>query len=187
MAKDLKEVLAQYVPASVLDEAVQAVSDTEIAPDWFRQEAAKLGADAKEAAELRTKLESIELAPKRKEALGRVGIQYDDQPKFAQRFLDSIDAKTLDDLDKLAETVKNEGFDARLQPEHQGDPNQVEQIVNFTSETQGAPLKRGSDEDFYREFDAVPDGDKEASRRVLEKYGKAQPSEGLMTTVTKEG
>lgn len=186
--KDIKEVLSQYVPASVLDQAVEEVTGTEIAPDWFRQQAAELGGAAKERDELKARLESIESAPKRKEALKRVGIDYDAQPRYGQKTLDAIPADKLDDLDFIANFVKEEGFPATVQPQQQqGDRSGAEQIVAFTTDAgTGAPLQTGSDDDFYRELDAVPDGDKVATRAVLEKYGKVQPSEGLATTVVQQ-
>lgn len=114
MATDLKDVLAQYVPAKDLDEAVEALRDTEIAPEWFRAEAAKLGADAKEAQGLRARLESIESAPKRAEAYARVGLK-GDLPKFASDWLDqNIPVDKLDDLVFIASKVKEGGFEVDL-------------------------------------------------------------------------
>lgn len=143
MAEDIREVLGRYVPEAVLDEALDAVKSTEIAPKWFQDEVAKIGADAKEAKQLRAELESIKSAPKRKEALARVGIDYDAVPKYGQKALDELPVEDLDDLDKVAQYVQEQGFEANLQTEEAPkEQSGAEQIVNFTSSVgPGGPVK----------------------------------------------
>ena len=175
MATDIKEVLSRFVPAKDLEEAVEAIRDTDIAPEWFRQEAAKLGADAKEAAALRARLESIESAPKRKEALKRVGIDYDAVPKYGQKALDDLPVEDLEDLTKVAQYVQEQGFEANLQTEDEArDKSGAESITDFTSSAgEGTPVRtsqQSKDEEFHRELEAAPD--KEAARAVLAKHGR---------------
>jgi vacuolar-type H+-ATPase subunit I/STV1 len=175
MATDLREVLAKYG----LNEDAMAEIEEAATPDTFRSQLAELGAKAKRADELESRLSSIESAPKRKEALKRVGVDYDAQPKYGRKTLDAIPADRLDDLDFVANYVKEEGFEATLAPEQQtGERSGAEQIVDFTSNAgTGAPVRTGqqaADEAFYADLDRVPDGDKEAIREVLMKHGRLE-------------
>lgn len=141
MAEDIRTVLSKYVPSAVLDQAVEEVSGTDIAPEWFRQEVAKLGGAAKERDELKARLESIESAPKRKEALRRVGIDYDQVPKYGQKALDEIPTDDLDDLEKVAKFVSEQGFEAKVTPDESSQGGSgAEQITDFlTNQGTGSP------------------------------------------------
>lgn len=148
MAEDIREVLGRYVPASVLDEAVDAVKETEIAPEWFRSEAAKLGADAKEAQQLRSELESIRSEPQRVEAYKRVGLLPQDATDasalkpYQKDWLDrNIPLDDLGDLEKVASKVQEGGFDVSLSEQQQPrDKSGAEQITDFmTSTGSGTP------------------------------------------------
>lgn len=179
MADGLREVLAKYG----LSEDAQAEIEEAATPDTFRSQLAELGAKAKKADELEARLASIESAPKRKEALKRVGIDYDAQPKYGQKTLDAIPHDKLDDLDFIANYVKEEGFEATLQPDEETpDRSGADQITDALTEMgTGAPVRPASqqaDDDFYRDLDAIPDGDREAMREVLAKHGRLAPSEG---------
>lgn len=183
MAEDLREVLGRFVPQAVLDDAVEALKETDIAPEWWRSEMAKVAPDAKEAKELRAELESIRSAPKRKEALKRVGVDYDAVPLYGQKTLDALPADKLDDLDFVAQFVKEEGFEATLSPEQevQERSGAEEMTHQQTSMGNGQPVRTGqqaADEAFYADLDAVPDGDKEGVRKVLEKHGRLAPTDG---------
>ena len=122
--------------------------------------------------DLQGRVERFETAPKRKEALKRVGIDYDAQPKFAQRFLDGIDAETLDDLEQLAKVVNDEGFEAKVEQASGGDEPAAAQIVSQGVEAAPSTPTSSTDSDFYRDLDAVPDGDKEAVKAVMAKHGR---------------
>lgn len=171
MAEDIREVLSRYVPASVLDEAVDAVKETEIAPEWYRNDIAKVGAEAKEAQQLRAKLESIESAPKRKEALSRVGIDYDAVPKYGQKALDGIPAKDLEDLEKVAQYVQEQGFEANLQAEQKPrEKSGAEDITDFmTNVGSGTPTT-----ETYEEAVAKADTPEDMDA-VYRRFGKPVP------------
>lgn len=138
MAEDIRSVLSKYVGPEVLDRVVDEVTSTEIAPDWFRKQAAELGGAAKERDDLKARLESIESAPKRKEALKRVGIDYDAVPKYGQKALDEIPAEDLDNLEKVAQYVQEQGFDAKVQAEQEGGEKPGSQQVTEFLTNQGA-------------------------------------------------
>lgn len=180
MATDLKEVLSKYVPEHVLDDVAAEVQEA-ATPDSFRKELGELGAKAKEADALRDELESIKSAPKRKEALKRVGVEYDKQPKYGQKTLDAIPHDKLDDLQYVANFVKEEGFEATLQTEEKpGEKSGAERITDFTTSAgNGAPVQtsdEAKEQAFYADVEKVPDGDKNAMREVLIKHGRFDPS-----------
>lgn len=172
MADGLQEVLSKYVPASVLEEAVEAVKTTEIAPEWYRNDIAKVGAEAKEGRDAKARLASIESAPKRKEALKRVGVDYDAEKKYGQEKLDSLPADKLDDLDFVAQFVKEAGFDAKL-PSEEGTPaaSGAEEVVNFT---QGAVGGQPPQQSSY-EADMAAATTPEQVDDVYRKHGKPVP------------
>ena len=131
--------------------------------------------------ELATFKAQVETAPKRKEALKRVGIDYDAQPKYGQKTLDALPADKLDDLDFVAKYVTDEGFAATLQPEQQtGEKSGAEAITDtLTQFGSGQPVRVGAEAaeaDFLADLDKVPDGDKEALTEVLKKHNRHQQS-----------
>ena len=172
MAADLREVLGKYVPQAVLDQALEEIKDTEVSPEWYRAEAAKLGAAAKRAEEAEARLASIESGPKRREALQRVGIDYDAVPKYGQKALDQLPVDALDDIEQVAQYVQEQGFEATIQPTEQtGEKSGAEQMTDFlTSAGQGAPASINKDTEFQKELDAAPDMD--SAKQVLAKYGR---------------
>lgn len=170
MATDLKEVLGKYVPAAVLDEAVEEVSQTDIAPDWYRKQAAEMGGAAKERDDLRSRLESIESAPRRKEALKRVGIDYDAVPKYGQKALDGLPADDLDNLEKVAQFVQEQGFEANLTNEQTPPQSGAERITAATIEMgNGTPTT-----ETYEEAVAKADSEKDLDA-VYARFGKPVP------------
>lgn len=182
MADGLREALSKFVPESVLDQAVDAVKTTEVAPEWYRKDIAEVGAKAKKADELEARLNSIESAPKRKEALKRVGIDYDAVPKYGQEALDSLPADKLDDLDYVAKYVNEKGFEADLSQQQPQPTSEAERITQATVDLgTGAPVRISQDarqQEFLAELDKVPDGDKNAMNEVLSKYGMTPATEG---------
>ena len=171
MAQDIREVLGKYVPAAVLDQAVEEVTGTDIAPDWFRQQAAELGGAAKERDELKSRLESIESAPKRKEALARVGIDYDAVPKYGQKALDALPASDLDDLEKVASYVQEQGFEANLTEQAQNLTN-AERISEATVDMgSGTPARTSKSEEAYRSAVEAAETPEELDK-VYKDFGK---------------
>lgn len=137
MGTDLREFLSKHgLRDDVIEEAVEMA-----APEFYRSEIAKVGAKAKKADELENELTSIRSAPKRKEALKRVGIDYDAVPKYGQDTLDSLPHDKLDDLDFVADFVKQKGFEAKVQSEEQTrERTGAEQVAEFASTAgQGPP------------------------------------------------
>lgn len=178
MAEELKDVLAQFVPQKDLDEAIEALKDTDISPEWFRAEAAKLGADAKEAQELRARLAAIESAPKRKEALSKVGVDLDAVPKYGQDWLEqNIPADKLEDQEFIAAKVSEGGFQPTKPAEQKREPQAVDQINAFLqSAGQTSSTPSGVDP-------------REEVRRLMDK-AKAEgkdPQEALLARVQQEG
>lgn len=175
MADGLRQVLAKYG----LNEDAMAEIEEAATPDTFRSQLAELGAKAKRADELESRLSSIESAPKRKEALARVGIDYDAVPKYGQKALDALPVEHLEDLNKVAQYVSEQGFEANLQTDEA--PREVsgaEAITNFMTQAgTGAPVRTGqaaSEAAFYADLDKVPDGDKEGIRAVLAAHGRLE-------------
>lgn len=166
MADGLKEVLAKYVPESVLDDAVEAVKTTEVAPEWYRNDIAKIGGEVKEGREAKARLQAIESAPKRKEALQRVGIDYDAVPKYGQKALDAIPVEDLEDLEKVAKFVQAEGFDAKYDPEGAGEVSNSEQVSEFSATAgTGAPPSGGDREALLAKANSI-----EEINEIVAKY-----------------
>lgn len=181
MADQLQEVLSKYVPAGVLEAVAEEVREA-ATPDSFRKELGELGAKAKEADSLRSELESIKSAPKRKEALQRVGINYDAEKKYGQEILDSIPHDKLDDLDFVAQFVQEKGFDADLSqvtPQPQSEAERITQAtVDLGTGTPANVSKDARQQEFLDALDKVPDGDKNAMNEVLAKFGMSPATEG---------
>lgn len=127
MADGLRAVLAKY---GLNEEAISEIEEA-ATPDTFRSQLAELGAKAKRTDELESRLASIESAPKRREALARVGIDYDAVPKYGQKALDALPTEDLEDLAKVAKYVQEQGFEANIQPEPEGERSGAEQISEF--------------------------------------------------------
>lgn len=175
---DLREVLSKFVPESVLDQAVDELKDTEIAPEWFRQEAAKVGADAKEAKTLRAELESIKAEPKKVEAYKRVGLLPQDAKDltglkpYARDWLDrNIALEDLDNLEKVANKVQEGGFEVDLSQVQPQPQSGAERITQATVEMgTGTPTQES-----YEEAVAKADSPEELDA-VYERFDK-QPAE----------
>jgi predicted nucleic acid-binding Zn-ribbon protein len=172
MADGLKEALSKFVPASVLDEAVEAIKETEVSPEWYRSDIAKVGARAKQADEFEARLNSIESAPKRKEALKRVGIDYDAQPKYAQKVLDSYSGE-LDKLEDLASFVKDEGFEANLSTDETTDKSAAAQITDAMTSLTGEVVRTDKQAEMHKQLDAAAaKGDEAEYDRILAAHGQ---------------
>lgn len=143
------ERLDQLLNDGVLtQEQYDELADLSIAKDAIKE----FNKVKSERDQFASKLEQFETAPKRKEALKRVGIDYDALPKYGQKALDGIPAEDLDNLEKVAEFVQNEGFEANLQTEQEdtGEQSGAEQIVAFDSSMgSGTPAKGKVTPDVY--------------------------------------
>lgn len=131
-----------------------------------------------------SKVSRYETLPKLKESLGKVGINYDDQPKYAKEALDRIPADKLDDLEHVATYVQEQGFQATpAQKQEGGARPAAEAIVNQGLQAGSQPITPSSEADFHRELDAVPDGDPQALREVLAKHGRLAQDQGAVQNV----
>jgi hypothetical protein len=180
MAKDLREVLSKYVPQAVLDSVVDEVAEVD-GPEWYRAEAAKLGAKAKRADELEAQLGSITKAPKREALAQKLGVDVNNLKKAERHALDQFtwdgDEPSEDDFAKhLAEWEIPTSNEPQAQ---QGQEPAAARIAEHAvSAGQGRPPAQTSDDDFYRDLDSVEDGDREGVRGVLVKHGRTAPTEG---------
>lgn len=168
----LKEI--EDVPSEVI-EALEGSS--------LRQQVANLEARWRDEAEPAiTYKQRHESLPKRKEALKRVGVDYDAEKPYGQKTLDSIPADKLDDLDFVASFVKEEGFEASIEAEGRTtEPSGAEVITDFATTASTGPRQRTSQEAanqaLLTELDKVPDDDKEAIAAVLAKHGYQSQAE----------
>lgn len=158
------------------DEVLTQEQHDELADLSAAKEAIKEFNEVKrERDELAAFKQQVETSPKRKEALKRVGVDYDAVPKYGQKALDAIPSEDLDDLEKLAGHVQAEGFEATIQAEEEGAKSGAEVITDFATSTTGTPVrtsKEASEQAFLADLDTVPDGDKQSLREVLAKHGR---------------
>lgn len=179
MANELREYLDKLgLKEEAIDKAVELAT-----PENTRKDLGELGGKVKTLEAELAELRPLKEAPKRMEALKRVGIDYEAQPGYGKKALDSIPFDKLDDLDFVAQFVKDEGFEASLSPEQIAEGQTgAERITEATVGLgQGGPVqttKSAKDQAFFDDLDRIPDGDKNAMAEVLAKHGRLPQSEG---------
>lgn len=110
MANELRTYLDSL---GLKEEAIEKAVELAV-PDSFRKDLAEMGGRIKEYETELSDLRPLKDAPKRKEALKRVGVDYDAQPKSVRRTFDAIPSDKLDDLNHVAQVVQEEGIQADL-------------------------------------------------------------------------
>lgn len=179
MAKYIERLEELRDAGKLSDEEFSELADLSAAKDAIKE----FNSVRTERDELAAFKAHVETAPKRKEALQRVGIDYDALPKYGQKALDAIPTEDLDNLEKVAGFVSELGFEANLTTEQQAQVQTgAEQITQATVAlgTGGsvATSKDAKQQAFLADLDSIPDGDKNAMAEVLAKHGMGPQSEG---------
>lgn len=177
MATDIREVLSKYVPQSVLDEALEEIKTTEIAPEWYRNDIAKVGAEAKEAQQLRARLASIEKAPKREALAKRFGVDMSSLKRAERHALEQFDWEG-DEPSEEAFAQHLSEWEIPTQGQPQGQSSEAPNAAGVVEAAQrfgSTPAPTNQDAEFYRELAAAPTA--EAGQQVLAKYGRLATSD----------
>ena len=158
----LKEI--EEVPADVV-KALEASPLRKQLTEWetrWRDE-------AEPALDYKAKHESL---PKRKEALKRVGVDYDAEKPYGRKTLDSIPADKLDDLEFVANFVKEEGFEASLKSEgDEGEKSGAAEITDFLSaQGDGTPPRTDKNAEMHKALEAAKS--EEEAAKILAAHGQ---------------
>lgn len=167
-----EEIQALLEEHDVPDSAIQTVV-SELDSSSLRKKLGELEGRWKSEAEPAISYKQRhETLPKRVEAFKRVGIDYEAQPPYARKVLDTLDAEKLDNLEEVAGFVKAEGFEAKVQPDQSTDtPPNAQAVVN-QGLTGGIPPNVDADKEaaFNRDMDAAQT--EAEGIEVLRKHGR---------------
>lgn len=166
MANELRDYLDSLgLKEEAIDKAVELA-----VPDSFRSDLAALGGKNKALEAELADLRPLKDAPKRIEALKRVGVDYDSQPRSVKKTFDAIPADKLDDLEYVANVVNEEGIAANLTAEQQQvatEQSGAERITNFATSVGDG---RATAESYEAAVQAA--GSQEELDAVYQRFGK---------------
>lgn len=150
------ELETQNVKADVIERITTSLR-SELDSSGLRKKLGELEAWRKDKGEPAIdKLQRYETAPKRKEALHRVGVDYESQPLYGREVLDSIPIDKLDDLEYVSQFVRDKGFEATAPIEQEQEQPPAAGVVEHatsapTTQTGSLTLKPEDTEEWTTE------------------------------------
>lgn len=113
MARYTERLNSLLEDGTITQETYDELADLSVAKDAIKE----FNNVKRERDEFEQKVQQYESLPKRREALGQFGIDYDKSPKYLRSIFDSLDAKKLDDREYVSQQLRDNEIEVQLSEE----------------------------------------------------------------------